>query len=164
MRSRIILFITAFIVWCFLSWMPDYQHLIVGVFVSLLVALLTGDLFNQPRTLACPGRYFYFLVCYLPLFLWECFKANIDVACRVLHPCLPIEPGIVKVKTSLKTDTGITFLANSITLTPGTLSVDVDKDKGFLYVHWINVKEKDIDAATKEIVARFEKILIKIFG
>jgi multicomponent Na+:H+ antiporter subunit E len=89
--------------------------------------------------------------------------ANIDVAYRVLHPALPIKPGIVKVKTSLKTDTALTFLANSITLTPGTMSVDIDTDNGFLYVHWINVKDKDVEAATKIIVERFENILAKIF-
>jgi multicomponent Na+:H+ antiporter subunit E len=54
-------------------------------------------------------------------------------------------------------------LANSITLTPGTLSVDIDSDNGFLYVHWIDVKEKDVDAVTKRIVGRFETILRKIF-
>ncbi len=89
--------------------------------------------------------------------------ANIDVAYRVLHPNLPIKPGIVKVKTNLKTDTALTFLANSITLTPGTMSVDIDKDNGFLYIHWINVKDKDVEAATKMIVEKFEKILAKIF-
>lgn len=76
---------------------------------------------------------------------------------------MPINPGIVKVKTTLRSDTGLTFLANSITLTPGTLSVDVDQENGFLYVHWINVKDKDIDRATSLIVHRFERILKRIF-
>jgi len=76
---------------------------------------------------------------------------------------VPINPGIVKVKTILKSDTGLTFLANSITLTPGTLSVDIDQGKGFIYVHWIDVKDKDIERATRLIVHRFEKILSRIF-
>jgi multicomponent Na+:H+ antiporter subunit E len=110
-----------------------------------------------------PLRYWYFFVYYVPIFLWECLKANLDVAYRVLHPQLPINPGIVKVKVELKTDTALTFLANSITLTPGTMSVDIDKDNGILYIHWINVKTKDIESATKIIVEPFEKILKKIF-
>ncbi len=97
------------------------------------------------------------------MFLWECFKANLDVAYRVLHPQLPIYPGIVKVRTKLTTDTALTFLANSITLTPGTMSVDIDKDNGILYIHWIDVKTKDVESATKIIVDRFEKVLKKIF-
>ena len=80
-----------------------------------------------------------------------------------MHPRLPINPGIVKVKVELKTDTALTFLANSITLTPGTMSVDIDKENGILYIHWINVKTKDIESATRIIVERFEKILKKIF-
>ena len=164
MKSRIILFIVAFLVWMFLNWVPDWQHMIIGVFISLLVAYLTGDLFiRKPHVLSHPERYFYFIFVYIPIFIWECFKANIDVAYRVIHPGLPIHPGIVKVKTTLKSDTALTFLANSITLTPGTLSVDIDKEKGFLYVHWIEVRDKDIDKATELVVERFERILKRIF-
>jgi len=164
MKSKIIMFFVAFIVWCLLDWVPDWQHLIVGGFVSAFVTFMIGDLFiTRPHVLKHPLRYWYFFAYYLPIFLWECFKANLDVAYRVLHPRLPINPGIVKVKVELKTDTALTFLANSITLTPGTMSVDIDKDNGILYIHWINVKTKDIESATRIIVERFEKILKKIF-
>ena len=90
-------------------------------------------------------------------------KANIDVAFRVSHPECPINPGIVKVKTNLKSDTALTFLANSITLTPGTLSVDIDQSQGVLYVHWINVRSQDTGKATRMVVERFERILKRIF-
>ena len=164
MKSRIILFITCLFAWIMLTWPPSIQQIIVGVFAAVLVAFLTGDLFiTRPYVLRNPKRYLYFIGVYIPLFLWEVLKANIDVAYRVLNPLLPINPGIVKVKTKLKSDTGITFLANSITLTPGTMSVDVDKDKGFLYIHWIDVKAKDVEDATRIIVNRFEKVLEKIF-
>lgn len=168
MRSRLILFILAFLLWMLLSLpldaRPDVlEHALVGVAVALFVSFITGDMFVQrPHFFLHVSRYFWFLV-YVPLFAWECFKANIDVAYRVAHPKVPIHPGIVKVKTSLKSETGITFLANSITLTPGTLSVDTDEENGFLYVHWINVREKDVEAATRVIVERFEKILKRIF-
>lgn len=164
MKSKIALFLVAFLVWCLLSWVPDWQHLIVGVFIAAFVAFMTGDLFvTRPHILTHPPRYWYFIVHYLPVFLWECLKANLDVAYRVSHPRLPINPGIVKVKTRLKTDTALTFLANSITLTPGTLSVDIDRDKGILYVHWINARTTDIEGATRAIVGRFEGMLEKIF-
>lgn len=163
MKARIILFILAFFVWALLNWMPDWQHLLVGIFVSALVAYLTGDMFVQRSQVSRKiGRYLWFLY-YTPVFLWEMLKANIDVAYRVSHPNLPIKPGIVKVKTRLKSDTGLTFLANSITLTPGTLCVDVDQKNGYLYIHWIDVKDKDIEGATRAIVSKFEKILMRIF-
>ncbi len=164
MKKKVILFSVAFLVWCLLNWPPDWQHLVIGIVVSVFSAFIAGDLFiNRPYVFKHPLRYWYFLTMYLPCFIWECLKANIDVAFRVLHPSLPIKPGIVKIKTSLKTDTALTFLANSITLTPGTLTVDIDKDKGILYVHWINVKDKDINKATQIIAGHFEKILGKIF-
>jgi multicomponent Na+:H+ antiporter subunit E len=163
MKSGIVLFFFAFIVWLGLTWPADGQHIFVGVLVALFVAILTGDMFvNRPHVFKNPRRYFWFLY-YIPVFIWECFKANIDVAYRVIHPDLPINPGIVKVKTKLKSDTGLTFLANSITLTPGTLSVDIDRENGFIYIHWINVKDKDTDVASKLIVSTFESILEKIF-
>jgi multicomponent Na+:H+ antiporter subunit E len=146
-----------------LNWVPDGQHLLVGLFVSALVAYITGDMFVQrPHLFKHLERYLWFFY-YIPIFLWEMIKANIDVAYRVSHPKLPINPGIVKVRTTLKSDTGLTFLANSITLTPGTLSVDVDKEEGVLYVHWIDVKDKDVTGATEKIVNRFENILKRVF-
>jgi len=163
MKSRILLFLLGFIVWCLLNWIPDWQHIFIGILVSAFVAFMTGDFFvKRPHLFTHPGRYLWFLY-YVPVFIWECLKANIDVTCRVLHPDLPIHPGIVKVKTRLTSDTALTFLANSITLTPGTLSVDVDKENGYLYVHWIEVRDKDVSKATKLVVERFETILERIF-
>ncbi len=163
MKSKVILFFLAFLVWMGLTWPPDWQHFAIGILVAGFVSFMTGDMFvRRPYIFKNPQRYFWFLY-YLPIFIWECFKANIDVAWRVGHPDMPISPGIVKVKTILKSDTGLTFLANSITLTPGTLSVDIDQEKGFIYVHWIDVKDKDIERATGLIVRRFEKILSRIF-
>jgi len=164
MIKKLILFIIAFFVWCLLNWVPDWQHLLVGLFIAGFVSYMTGDLFIQrPHVLTHTKRYYYFMFHYLPVFLWEVIKANIDVAYRVIHPKLPINPGIVKVKTSLKSDTALTFLANSITLTPGTLTVDIDREKGVLYIHWIDVKSKDVKTATKIIAERFEIILKKVF-
>ena len=149
--SSVVLFILGFLVWLFLSWPPDNQHLLIGVPVAAFVAFMTGDLFTKrPHLFRHPGRYLWFIV-YLVVFFWDCLKANIDVALRVSHPLVPIHPGIVKIKTSLKSDTGRTFLANSITLTPGTLTVDINEKEGFLYIHWIDVKDKDVEGATRRM-------------
>ena len=75
---------------------------------------------------------------------------------------MPIRPGIVKIKTSLTSESAITALANSITLTPGTLTVDLTDD-GTLYVHWINVRSDDVDEATRMIARKFEYFLERIF-
>lgn len=163
MKAKIVIFIVSMGTWLGLTWSLDWVSVLIGLGVSIVVMILTSDMFN-PRfsTIHLPSRVLWFLV-YVPLFFWECFKANVDVAYRVSHPAVPIHPGIVKVNTSLKSDLGLTFLANSITLTPGTLTVDVDKEKGCLYVHWIEVKDKDAEAATRRITGRFEPILRRIF-
>ena len=163
MRSKIVLFALAYIIWVALNWRPDWQHLLVGVFISASVVFLTADLFPKRFTrLFDPKRYLWALY-YIPVFLWECIKANIDVAYRVAHPDLLIMPGIVKIKTELKSDLALTFLANTITLTPGTMCVDIDKDKGILYIHWIYVKNRDIEQATRVISGKFERILKGVF-
>ncbi len=89
-------------------------------------------------------------------------KSNLDVARRVVQPKIPINPGIVVVKTRLKSPIGRMILANSITLTPGTLSVDVKGD--YYYIHWIDVTAMEEEGATEKIVAGFEKYLEVIFG
>jgi multicomponent Na+:H+ antiporter subunit E len=74
---------------------------------------------------------------------------------------MPIKPGIVKVKTTLKTDIGKTFLANSITMTPGTITVDIIDDE--FYIHWIYVSSRDPKVYTDKILGRFEKFIKRIF-
>ena len=164
--KRGVLSILLFIVWILLVW-PfkeygiDYQSILAGAIISLFAGYIFGVGFTEsPHKFLGIKRYLWGIY-YIPVFFYYCLLANLDVAYRVLHPKMPIKPGIVKVKTKLKSKSGITALANSITLTPGTMSVEV-KD-GYIYVHWIYVREKDIEKATEIIVRRFEKILERIF-
>ena len=164
---RFALFISLFGVWLLLVYNRPYssagfyQNLFIGFIFSLFVGLYFGDLLPEEAWRILNPRRLFHLILYIPVFLWYCILANLDVAYRVLHPRLPINPGIVKVKTRIKSDTGKVALANSITLTPGTLSVDLDGD--VIYVHWIYVRAQDMEKATNMIVRRFENYLIKIF-
>ncbi len=159
---RLIYFVLGFIIWMLLTWSVDIQIVIAGLIASFAVAVLFHEILpKEYRVFISPVRVFWFLV-YVPVFFYYMIKANFDVVYRALHPKMPIKPGIVKIKTTLKTESGITALANSITLTPGTLTVDLTND-GFLYIHWINVKSDDVEQATKLIAQRFEWFLKKIF-
>ena len=164
---RLIYFVISFIVWVLLTWpfvegQVDKQVVIAGLIASVFVSILFHEILpKEHHIFISPVRIFWFLV-YVPVFFYYVMKANLDVVYRALHPKMPIKPGIVKIKTNLKTDSGITALANSITLTPGTLTVDLTKD-GFLYIHWINVKSDDVEQATKFIAQRFEWFIKKIF-
>ena len=84
------------------------------------------------------------------------------MAYRVLHPAMPIKPGIVKIKTRLQQPAARTALCNSITLTPGTLTVDLHDD-GTMLVHWIYVRSQDAEEAAAQILGRFEWFIEKIF-
>ena len=165
----ITLFIFSFITWCLLVWpcnavtgALDMQIIVFGLAASAVVTWLFHEiLITHPHKWYDVKRYFWLLV-YLPVFAYYCIKANIDVVYRVLHPKMPIRPGIVKVKTSLKSDSALTALANSITLTPGTLTVDI-VDDGYLYIHWINVESEDLERSSELIVKKFEGFLRRIF-
>ncbi|MHC4791281.1 MAG: Na+/H+ antiporter subunit E, partial [Planctomycetota bacterium] len=116
---RLIYFILAFVVWMILTWSLDLQIVIAGLIASAAVAVLFHEILpKEHRIFFSPVRIFWLLV-YLPVFFYYVIKANFDVVYRALHPKMPINPGIVKIKTILKTEAGITALANSITLTPG---------------------------------------------
>ena len=164
---RLIYFVLAFVVWVILTWpfvdgKIDIQVIIAGLIASTIIAFLFHEILpKEHRVFLSPVRLFWLLV-YLPVFFYYMLMANFDVVYRALHPKMPIKPGIVKIKTILKTESGITALANSITLTPGTLTVDLTDD-GFLYIHWINVKSDDVEQATELIARKFEWFLQKIF-
>jgi multicomponent Na+:H+ antiporter subunit E len=136
------------------------SNLVVGAVSSVITSLIFTRFFiKNVYKLLQPKRYFWFMV-YLVVFVWECIKANIDVAYRVLNPAMPIRPGIVKVRTTLKSDLAKMLLANSITMTPGTISVDIIDD--CLYIHWIYIRSEDPEVYTGMITGAFEKYIKRI--
>lgn len=133
------------------------EELLFGLVASFTIAYFTYEKFTTLgfNNLA-PRRVLYFLV-YIPFFFKEVVKSNIDVAYRVLHPKMPIKPGIVLVKTKLKGDISKLILANSITLTPGTFTLDIIDDN--YLIHWIYVESDNIEKASELIPEKFEKYI-----
>jgi multicomponent Na+:H+ antiporter subunit E len=124
-------------------WLWSWEELIFGIILSVIVGIITRKIFiKKSYRMANPVRWFTFIG-YLFYFFYEMAKANFDVAYRVITG--KINPGIVRITPKLKTDLGATMLANSITLTPGTLTVDIDEDTNDLYIHWINVKKEALE-------------------
>jgi len=148
--------------WLALVGTLDPQEVVAGGVIAVLVTLVAGGAPFTGRSLRILSpRRFAWALAYIPYMVWAIIKANLDVARRVVDPRLPINPGIVRVKTRLKHPVARTALANSITLTPGTLSVDICDDE--LCIHWVDVQAKDIEEATREIVSGFERYLEVIF-
>ena len=112
-------------------------ELIIGAVLAVVVgAVLRNRFIGKNLRMLNPKRFFTFIAYLFPFFL-AMAKANVDVAYRVITG--RINPGIVKIDPRLKNDMSLAILANSITLTPGTLSVEVKPETNELYVHWINV-------------------------
>lgn len=161
-RDQTVLFFTLLLFWVMLNSTFDSEYLLTGAIVSLVITLLYGNglsFFTEfrytPKALVAGFLYYGY-------FFKELFKSNIKLAVIVLSPSLPINPGIVKVRTGLKSKMGRLMLANSITLTPGTLSVELDGE--WIYVHWVTVDATDIEATTQQIAAGFESYLEVMYG
>jgi len=162
LKNIFVSFLIGFIFWILLNNTLDPLILGIGAALSVLLSLLfcsRCDIFSELKL--TPEALVYTLI-YLMVFLYELIKSNLDVARRIVTPSLPINPGIVEVKTRLHSKMGRMILANSITLTPGTLTIDIVGDT--LYIHWIDVQTRDTREATEKIVRKFEKYLEKIYG
>ena len=167
--ERLVLFGVAFAFWLILAWpvSPVDGRLLIadtaaGAAAALLVALVMRDMIRVNLIRLLNPRSWFWLFVYLFVFSWYVVKGGLDVTYRVLHPQVLIRPGIVRLRSSLKTDTGRTALASSITLTPGTLTIDVTDD-GMFYVHWLNVATADEEEAAQLVLRRFEWFIRKIF-
>lgn len=128
--------IILFSFWIMLSGHFDFLHLFLGVICSLLTSYWSHDLIIGKANLSTYLKRLLRFVKYLPWLLWQILLANINLVSLILHPKMPIEPRIVKFKSNLKSNLGILILANSITLTPGTVTIEGNR-KEFI-VHAIN--------------------------
>ena len=161
-KNFLYLFIFLLAIWIILTNTFQYEELLTGILISFVLTLI---LIKNYQKLGLPPigikRLVYFII-YILVLLKEIIKANFDVAYRVLHPKMPIKPGVVIIKTGLKQDIAKMILANSITLTPGTFTLDIKGDE--LLIHWIYVRSIKKEESTREIGERFEKYLKVVFA
>ncbi len=161
-NNRFAIFIILLIVWLMMTSFTDLQEIVAGIIVAFLVTLLSKVLFDSTK-IRLGFKKLFQLVIYFLVLVWEMVKANFDMLFLVLRPKCPIISKVVQIKTGLHSDTALTILANSITLTSGTLTVDVDETKGVLFVHCLQVPGRDLDENTAAIGQKFEKRLREIF-
>jgi multicomponent Na+:H+ antiporter subunit E len=162
LRSGGILFLTLLLFWVMLVNTLALDTLAVGVLVALGIALLYPAGLSFFTEFRMTPQAFLAGFLYYGYFFRQLVRANLRLAAIVLSPDLPIRPGIVKIRTGLQSRMGRLMLANSITLTPGTLTVEVDGE--WLYIHCVTVGAQDIEGATAEIAAGFEQYLEVMYG
>jgi multicomponent Na+:H+ antiporter subunit E len=131
------------VIWCFLRGAVSLENFLMGLLMGTLILCLFRPFFPwRPSALRLFRKIPAFLR-YAGHFLYELVKANLQVVYLVLHPKMPIRPGIIAFGTRHRSPLGTTLLANSITLTPGTLTMDVSGDGKTLYIHTLDVSDPE---------------------
>lgn len=144
------------LLWMLLAGSLHAQEWIAGLVVAALVTLISRPHLHVFSGVRLRPAALFHLVLYLGHFLSALVRANFDLAGRVLAPSLPIKPRLVEIDTQLTSPLGRMLLANSITLTPGTLTVDVQGPT--LTIHCVYCPlQLDQAQITRQVAARFEK-------
>lgn len=155
MNKRLIFWtLLLFSMWMILTNNLEMANIFLGIIISFLVALLYTKLFNQEE-FAFINPFYLFL--YILILIKNLLISNLQIAKKVLSKDMKLSPAIVGVKTELKNDWKKLLLANSITLTPGTLTLDIEDD--VLYIHVLQCENLE---SKERITKEFENIISKI--
>ncbi|AEH60892.1 multisubunit sodium/proton antiporter, MrpE subunit (2.A.63.1) [Methanosalsum zhilinae DSM 4017] len=162
--KRYLLFSIAFgALWCGVHGIVDLSNFLFGMFLGFFVIVALKSLYNFDEEISfisvlarIPSKIKFGMVLVI-----EILKANIILAKIVLSPKLNIKPGTIEYPLDVKSDTGITVIANTISLTPGTITLDVSEDRSMLYIHTINVE--DPDEMRENIKNKLEKYVVEAF-
>ncbi|WP_019039416.1 Na+/H+ antiporter subunit E [Psychroflexus tropicus] len=158
MKTKFLSNILLTLIWVFLTGEYNLNNFLFGFVLSFVILWILSGVEDQ-------GKLKYFkivprVISFIFFFIWELTKANIQVAYEVITPKFNMKPGIVALPLDAKTDLEITLLANLITLTPGTLALDVSSDRSVLYVHGMYVEDRK--EFVEDIKQGFEKRLLEI--
>ena len=165
-------FIFCFLFWLLLTWSVAPREILIGLAVSAVVAAFSARFLIQKYAfyLYHPGRLLTLIFYLVIIFPWEVIKANISMAAIVLSPDLKnYKPGIIRIPAGEKptSNYGLALVSNCITLTPGTITVDVAEDKhgnNYYYIHWIDVTETNRFKAGDIIKGTMEKWIGRIWA
>ncbi|MCD6488174.1 MAG: Na+/H+ antiporter subunit E [Desulfurococcales archaeon] len=159
-----VLTVILFIAYILLAGSVTAIDLLAAAIASLATSVIVADLLVRDVGKILDPKRIYYLVRYFIKYMFIIEpRAHIDVIKRIISPHMPINPGIVAIPYGVKTDYAILTIANSITNTPGTVTVDVDRDSKLLFVHWIDVKAVEPEECRRIISREFEENAEKIF-
>ncbi|MDB5261369.1 MAG: cation:proton antiporter [Adhaeribacter sp.] len=156
MKKRFLLNVMLTLVWAALTGSFTYVNLSFGFIISFFVLWIISR--DSPDR-----RYFtiaFKIIGFFFYFLYEMLKANLQVAYEVMTSNLHMKPGFVKMELEAQTDLEITLLASLISLTPGTLVIDVSDDRKVMYIHGMYLEDRA--KFIQSIKAGLEKPLLNI--
>ena len=161
----VILTVFFFLIYIVASASLTLMDVVVGLIAASVVSVLVSEILvkSPAKKLLELKRWLWYILYTIHYFTLIEYRAHSDVIKRILHPKMPINPGIVRVPYHVVTDYATVLIANSITNTPGTVVVDIDQDRKYYYVHWINVVSPEEKVCYEKISKVFEKYAKKIF-
>ena len=154
------------VLWVFVRGLPltpvsVVRGLLAGLLVGLPVAFVFRRLYSKDLDLGRVMGAVPYAGLYLGAFTWELLRANVDVAYRVLSPGMPIEPEVILIPLRVESDIAITVIANSITITPGTVTLDYDDETNALYVHGVDGRDPE---AIADPIRTWENYALELFN
>ncbi len=145
------------VVWLLLVNSVAPGHIVLGLFLGWAIPFFTLKFWPDPVRITHPGV----LMRFLAVVLYDIVVANLAVARLILGPPARLRPAFIEYPLRLRTDLAISLLANTISLTPGTVSAQLSSDRRHLLVHALDVE--DVEAAITAIRDRYETPLLKVF-
>ncbi|MAY42459.1 MULTISPECIES: Na+/H+ antiporter subunit E [unclassified Neptuniibacter] len=146
-----------FIIWLLVNNTVAPGHIVLGAFLALTIPLLTSGM-QSPQ----PGfRKPFASMRYMLMVIWDIIIANFEVAQLVIRSSKKLNPAFIAIPLDIQHEFPITILASTVSLTPGTVSAEISEDKKWLYVHVLNLTDKD--ELITEIKHRYERPLMEIF-
>lgn len=144
-------------IWLLLNNTVAAGHVVLGLVLAILIPWLTSGFWPEKVRIRAP----FTLLKFLGIVLWDILVANMAVAKLILGHNKELRPGFFYIDLDIQTPLGISFLANTISLTPGTVSCDLTENRKRLLVHALHIE--DIPATVKEIKERYETPLKEVF-
>lgn len=147
-----------FVVWLLLNNSFSAGHIVLATFFAIGIPLLVGDMRDEHPKIRKP----WLAIKYVCMVLKDIVLANVEVARLIIGPVYRLSPGFVAIPITIHSDLGITVLASTVSLTPGTVSAEVSKDKKWLYIHTLHLMNEA--ELIEEIKTRYESPIKEIFG
>ncbi len=166
-KKPVVLAFLLFLLWVLLTSSIQPSFIAAGVIVSALITLVTWkSIFTGSRDIHIHDAAFTFrplrALQILPRLFFDLISASAEVSLLAVKPSLQLKPGIIRVNSHLQHKTALVVLANYITLTPGTLTVDMDLSHHHLYIHSLNLDNHYATSLKKDVTSK-EKVVSGVF-
>jgi len=147
-----------FVIWLLLNNSLSAGHLLLATILAIIIPWAVSSMTTERPRIKKP----MLAISYVFLVLKDIISANFSVALLVVGPLKKLSPGFVAVPLDIETELGITLLASTVSLTPGTVSAEISEDQKWLYVHALHLENPE--ELIEEVKARYEAPLKEIFG